>query len=82
MSTHLLSAYLFLSACSDYTLQESEKYSPGSQPQIEVTPSSLYFSLTEISSPAIEFFRISNIGDAELLISEITLANAGDIDGK
>ena len=73
MSIKNIYTSLFLVACSDYALQESEKYAPGAQPQIEVTPSSLYFSLSTLSTPSIDAFRISNIGNAELLVSDITI---------
>ena len=65
-------SFLFLPlllSCSEYSLEEGDKQSYGSEPQIEVAPHSLYFSLSEVSTPAVDYFRISNIGDAVLEIS-------------
>jgi hypothetical protein len=60
-------------ACSDYTLQEAEKYPVGAVPIIDVTPKTLYFELAEQGTQEIQTFQISNEGDAVLEISEMAL---------
>ena len=66
--------FLFpLVGCSDYTLQESEKYPSGANPIIEVSPKTLYFDIDEPGTTEIQNFQISNVGDSILEISEMAI---------
>jgi hypothetical protein len=66
--------FLFsLAGCSDYTLQEAEKYPSGATPIIEVSPKTLYFDIEEQGVPEVQNVQISNVGDSVLEISEMAL---------
>ena len=68
--------YTGLFACSDYELKEQAEAEVGAYPIIEVDPPSLSFTQAEVGSPEENLFTITNVGDADLTVSELQLAGS------
>lgn len=57
--------------CSDYELKEQAEAESGVYPEIVVTPPSLSFTEVEVGSSHSEFLTITNVGSAELMVTDL-----------
>ena len=69
----ILPALLLLSACSDYSLNETKEAQNGYDPRIEVEPLLLSFESDTLNSSELKTFVVSNTGYGSLNISDLSL---------
>lgn len=62
-----------LFGCTEYELSEAKEAEVGSYPIIDVSPAALTFTEATVGNPEEDLFTITNVGDADLNISQLQL---------